>query len=123
MTATRHAWFEVVTYFDGLSMRHPGFKPLTNLVEQIAASKFSEALHPWAATHDLCLAQRAAQGTGESPYLRLRLISDAAIEFRYVDTAVESRQWCRVEPADLAFGRLLIFFDQLNWFGPDSERR
>jgi hypothetical protein len=123
MMGPRDHWLAVVTHFDGLSAEHPALRPLAKLVQQIAASKFSSALYPWSATHDLCLAKSAAKPAGETPYLRLRLLSDAAVEFRYINSALESNQWCRVEPADLAFGRLLIFFDQLNWFGPEPERR
>ena len=123
MTVPRDHWHDVVTHFDELTLRRPGIKPLASLVQEIAMSKFAAALHPWISTHDLCLARAAQAVPEESPHLRLGLLSDAAIEFRYVDSALDSHQWRRVEPVELAFGRLLIFFDQLNWFGPEPDRR
>jgi hypothetical protein len=122
-TDPRDQWPRVIHYFEGLSLRETALKPLARLAQQISASKFADALHAWTSAHDLCLAQAQAEPSGHSPYLLLRMVSDAAIEFRYVDTAVGSHQWSRVESADLAFGRLLIFFDQLNWFAGEQGRR
>jgi hypothetical protein len=118
----RDQWPGVVQYFEGLSLREATLKPLARLAQQISASKFADALHAWTSAHDLCLAPAQTDPSAPSPYLLLRMVSDAAIEFRYVDTAVGSRQWSRVESADLAFGRLLIFFDQLNWFAGEQGR-
>ena len=123
MTVPPDHWFGVVTYFEELSAERPDFKPLAELVQEIAASRFSTALYPWTAADDLCLAQAPSRLPVEAPHLRLRLMSDAAIEFLYIEGAMDPHLWRRVEPVELAYGRLLIFFDQLNWFGPESGRR
>jgi hypothetical protein len=66
---------------------------------------------------DLCISQMASANPHESPYLRVRFLSESEIEFRYMDTAIAARQWTRIESPKNAIGRLLSFSDQLNWFG------
>lgn len=91
------------------------------LARELGASAYGSRLFVWTSMFDLCIAQVGSPNDGGSrytrPYLRVRQLDDGRLEFRYHDTAIETRQWSRLElPAD-GFSRLESFFRQLNWFG------
>ena len=44
-------------------------------------------------------------------------LTHGKLEFRYVDTYIESKQWYRVVDGARAFARLERFIKQLHWFG------
>jgi len=117
MAADVRSWQSVVAFFDGLAGQDPVFVPMRALVHEIAISDFGSGLYPWTSMHDLCISQTPSTNPQESPHLRISLKSASEIEFCYVDTAIEARQWRRVESPEYALGRLLVFFDQFNWFG------
>ena len=66
--------------------------------------------------HDLCITQTSASYPHEWPYLRVSPLFDGRIEFRYMDAAIEHKQWSRIVAGDAAFERLERFFQQLKWF-------
>lgn len=107
----------VAEFFQRLALDDARFVPLRDLVGEIMDVKELKSLHPWTAMHDLCISQVAFADPHGSPYLRIRLVSERELEFRYVDTAIDARQWCRVESPENALRRLLSFVEQLNWFG------
>jgi hypothetical protein len=111
------AWQDVLATFEQIAKQNPAIAPMSTLVRDIAAMDLARSLHPWMSMLDLCISQTASASRHESPYLRVRLLSELEIEFRYMDTAIAARQWCRVESPKNAMGRLLSFFEQLNWFG------
>jgi hypothetical protein len=65
--------------------------------------------------HDLCIAQVPCTYPYNGPYLRVSPRFDGTIEFRYIDTAIEERQWHRLVNEEDAFRRLELFMDQLHW--------
>ncbi len=71
---------------------------------------------------DLCVVQSEVSYPDVGPYLRISAVSDADLEFRYIDTAFVDRQWVRVVPWDAAWDRLLVFLEQLHWFA-DLDRQ
>jgi hypothetical protein len=111
------AWQDVLATFERIAKKNTAIAPMSMLVRDIAAMEFAGQLHPWTSMLDLCISQTASASRHESPYLRVRLLSESEIEFRYMDTAIAARQWCRIESPKNAMGRLLSFFEQLNWFG------
>ena len=111
------AWQDVLAQFEQVAENNAAISPMHMLVRDIAATEFAGQLHPWTSMLDLCISQTASASRHESPYLRVRLLSESEIEFRNMDTAIADRQWCRIESPENAMGRLLSFFEQLNWFG------
>ena len=66
--------------------------------------------------HDLCIVQTPVTYPYDGPRLIISPAKDGSVEFRYVDTMIEAKQWSRVEPGPAAFDRLQRFTDQLHWF-------
>jgi hypothetical protein len=95
---------------------------MTQLIEDIEASPYAQGIWAWTSVWDLCVAQMPiTDPMNAKPYLRISPLRDGNIDFRYIDTFIEDRQWQRVVPAAEAFARLERFFQQLNWFGRWSE--
>jgi hypothetical protein len=117
-------WAAIVSrYRDGLEHGAP-VKGMLNPVEQIEASKYARALHAWTSMSDLCIAQepRSSAAPYDGPHLRISPLADGAIEFRYVDTYIGSRQWHRIVQEHDAFRRLEHFIDQLHWVARAKNR-
>jgi hypothetical protein len=51
----------------------------------------------------------------DGPYLRISPRFDGTIEFRYIDTHIEDKQWRRVVNENDAFARLERFMGQVHW--------
>lgn len=63
---------------------------------------------------DLCIEQTdAAPYSG--PYLKIAPLPTGSVEFRYIDTAVQARQWNREVPPEAVNARFLAFLEQLHW--------
>ncbi len=71
-------------------------------------------LFPWTSVDALCL-QQVDVAPYAGPYLALTPLADGAIEFRYVDTAIERRQWKRIESPETALARLDHVIAPLHW--------
>jgi hypothetical protein len=112
------AWAEIVNRYRERAEAGVPLRGMLDLVEQIAASRYAQALHAWTSVQDLCIAQEArADSPYDGPYLRVTPRFDGTVEFRYVDTFIESRQWHRIVKEEDAFTRLERFIDQLHWVG------
>jgi hypothetical protein len=88
---------------------------MLRLVEQVRASPYEPALHAWTSMHDLCIVQVPCTHPYDGPYLRVSPRFDGTIEFRYVDTYIENKQWHRVVNEHDAFQRLERFMQQVHW--------
>ena len=109
-------WREIKSYYAELLARGTPIQRMLQLVEAIEQSSFANGVHGETSMHDLCLTQIAAPRSASDPYLRISPRFDGTVEFRYVDTHVQSKQWHRAVDENEAFRRLVRFFDQLNWF-------
>jgi hypothetical protein len=117
MSTAGSNWQSVEAFFAGLAAQDAYFEPMRRLVQEIADSEFAHTLYPWTSMHALCISQTRSLNPHESPHLSISLKSVSEMEFRYIDSAIESRQWSRMVAPDRALDRLLYFFGQLNWFG------
>jgi hypothetical protein len=108
-------WDEIEAYFRELVDAGARVGGMLRLVEQIKGSPYARALHSWTSMCDLCIVQLPCTYPFDGPYLRISPRSDGTIEFRYIDTHIESRQWHRVVKKEDAFRRLQRFIDQLHW--------
>jgi len=84
------------------------------LADHIGSGPVGAHLFGWTSMHDLCV-QQTDVGPYSGPFLRVRPLANGVVEFRYMDTAVPGRQWCREVPPSGVIGRLESFLDQLGW--------
>ena len=108
-------WEDIAEFYRALGPK-PAFVELGLLCERIAKSKLASGIHAWTSLNTLCIVQIETAWPYDGPFLTIVAVSDNELEFRFVDTKVESRQWVRVVPAKAAWGRLVAFLDQLHWF-------
>jgi hypothetical protein len=71
--------------------------------------------------HDLHIIQTRATYPYDGPQLVISPRDDGAVEFRYVDTPIASKQWRRIVPGSEAFARLQRFADDLRWFAHSGK--
>jgi hypothetical protein len=113
-------WPSIVAYFQKLrsAIDHDGYRVALAGIEQLASfvadGPLGAALFGWTSMHDLCI-QQTNTAPYNGPYLRVSPLHSGMIAFRYLDTAIEARQWHRVVPPEGAVGRFTTFLDQLHW--------
>ena len=65
---------------------------------------------------ELRIVQQPVAYPYDGPFLVISPRSDGRVDFRYVDTPIERKQWRRTAPGDNAFDRLERFTEDLRWF-------
>jgi hypothetical protein len=109
------SWDEIKAFYESRVDAGLRLEAMVRLIDQITSSPY-RSLYAWTSMHDLCITQTSAPYPHEWPYLRISPLFDGRVEFRYIDTHVEQKQWSRIVAEDAAFERLERFFQQLNWF-------
>jgi|GEM_PF-914095 len=94
------------------------------LADHLGSGAIGAPLFGWTSMHDLCVQQTDVEPYS-GPFLRVRPLANGSVEFRYMDTTVPRRQWCREVPPSGVIGRLELFLDQLGWVArrPDQGRK
>jgi len=110
------SWEEIRETYQGFVESGLELKPMLKLVESIQKSPYADGLYAWTSMHDLCIVQSPVTYPYDGPYLRISPQFNGKVEFRYIDTHVESKQWHRTESEDELFPRLEGFINQLHWF-------
>ena len=112
-------WSEIVAFYREFRKGghdNPALVGLEALAAHIAAGPLRTALHGWTSMTTLLVTQTDHNPVTEgSPHLRIAVLSSGQLEFRYVDTVVDDRQWRREVPPEAAVARLDQFLDQLRW--------
>lgn len=111
------SWPEIKEFYEKLSNGGLPVQGMVRLVDHILTSQYAEGVFAWTSMQSLCVAKTPATMRDTGPYLKISPLFNGNIDFRFIDTAIESRQWHRVVAEDQAFARLERFFDQLHWFG------
>lgn len=121
-------WEQIADHFYDIGQRAIDMNAITALagIEDIARcigrSPRGASLFGWSSVYDLCIQQVDVEPyTG--PYLRISPLTSGLLEFRYMDTAVQGRQWHRTETPSLAVRRLESFFKQMGWFPQPGDPR
>jgi hypothetical protein len=109
-------WGEIRQFYADLAASSSTFSSMLTLVSEIEQSKYATGLFGWTSMHDLCIVQTPVNHPYNGPYLRISPIAQGTLEFRYLDTAIENKQWHRTVDTSKAFARLERFIDQLHWF-------
>lgn len=89
---------------------------MAELVREIESSRYKEGLFAWTSAFDLCIVQMPVTYPYDGPYLKISSVKDVLLEFRYIDTPIEAKQWRRVVAGADGFARLERFLEQLHWF-------
>jgi hypothetical protein len=109
------SWLDIRVHFSDAAHACPRLQGMLRLVQQIEASPYVEGVNGVTSMNDLLIIQQPSSDlTG--PHLRISAAGGGAIEFRYVDTGIKTRQWHRIVAEEQAFSRLESFFEQLHWF-------
>ena len=112
-------WSEIRAYYASLPTTAGSLQAIQKLVSEIDGSHYKDGLFAWTSVIDLCVVQTPISYPYNGPYLRISPLADGQLEFRYIDTAVKDRQWCRVVEGKAGFARLESFLEQLHWFGKE----
>ncbi len=112
-------WPQIVASYEDYKGEEGSIHALGRLARRISESPLAKGLFGWPSMFDLCIVQTPVSYPFDGPLLRVSPISGDQIEFRYVDTHEQSKQWHRTVEADLAWARLIKFLDQLRWFPAD----
>jgi hypothetical protein len=110
-------WKDIKTFYQELVAKGLRLQGMVRLIEQIEESRYASGVYGETSMHNSWLTQMASGAYSNGPYLKISPRFDGTIEFRYIDTAIEKKQWHRVVKEEDAFSRLVLFFDQLHWFG------
>jgi hypothetical protein len=111
------AWDKIRRRYAECAHLGPAFAGMLSLVEQIESSQCAELLYAWTSMFDLCIVQTPVVYPYNGPYLRISPLPDGRLEFRYLDTFIENRQWHRIVDSADGFARLESFIKQLHWVG------
>ena len=109
-------WEDIRDYFARIAGLGDSFQAMANLTKEIESSRYKEGIFGWISMHDLCIVQTLVTYPNYEPYLRISPMSDGHLEFRYIDTYEEEKQWHRVVDGADGFRRLERFLEQLHWF-------
>jgi len=90
------------------------YSAVGDLAAHIAEGPVSSSLFGWKSMHDLGI-QQMDVNTFSTSHLRVSPQLDGTVEFRYVDTHIQSRQWSRTVPSEGVIARFEKFLDQLHW--------
>ena len=91
-------------------------RAMVQLVREIESSRYKQGLFAWTSAFDLCIVQTPMTYPYDGPYLKISPVKDGQLEFRYIDTPIEAKQWCRVVGGANGFARLECFLEHLHWF-------
>jgi hypothetical protein len=72
MIGQTESWQKVTSFYRDITEKNPFFRPMMELAEQIAASKYACGLHPWTSMHTLCISQTPEADT-DKEVLRISL--------------------------------------------------
>lgn len=108
-------WEEIHTFYTTLKQTESN-RAMVQLVREIESSRYKEGLFAWTSAFDLCIVQTPVTYPYDGPHLKISPIKDGQLEFRYIDTPIEAKQWRRVVAGADGFARLERFLEQLHWF-------
>ena len=121
MAPMTRPWSDIEKHYADLSGRSASIDQMLALVKKTATSRFAPHLYAWTSMHDLCIVQMPVTYPYDGPYLRISPLRDGKLEFRFVDTPVEQKQWCRTVDGQRGFERLERFLYDVHWFYPEPS--
>jgi hypothetical protein len=92
------------------------------LVEHLERSGRSAHLFGWTSHLDLLISQTPPSYPLTGPHLHISPQANGTLEFRYIDSRRSTDQWHRTVPGASGNRQLDNFFEQLRWFGGESQQ-
>lgn len=111
------SWEEIRNHYAKLVEAGNSFGAMLKLIDEIESSPYRFGLFAWTSMHELHIVQSPVEYPYNGPYLRIVPVGEDELDFRYIDTAIEEKQWHRVVNGAEGFARLERFLKQLRWFG------
>ncbi|MGK9167616.1 hypothetical protein KXR53_15030 [Inquilinus limosus] len=119
-------WSSIVNHYRqhlmvnaGDSAARQAIQAVGDLAAHIETMPHGNRLFGWTSMFDLCI-QQTDTLPYSGPYLRVSPLQSAKVEFRYLDTAIVARQWCREVSPEEVMPRFNRFLEQLRWIGATS---
>jgi hypothetical protein len=113
------SWQKVTKFYRDIAEKNSFFRPMTELAEQIAASKYASGLYPWTSMHTLCICQTPEADLNKE-VLGISLDPrDGALVFDFQGTGStlpKYQHWIRRCSADEGFSRFERFVGLKKWF-------
>jgi hypothetical protein len=110
-----NSWPSVVEHYLSYDGESPAVHALGELAAHIANSAIAQGLFAWTSVYDLCIAQKPNSQPYACAYLRIGVLTNGQVEFRFFDNPLKGQQWTRIEPPDRVKERLYDFLRQLCW--------
>ena len=108
-------WDNILSFYTTLEQIESS-GAMTQLVRDIVSSRYKEGLFAWTSAFNLCIVQTPVIYPYNGPYLKISPLQEGQLEFRFIDTSIKAKQWCRVVAGADGFARLERFLEQLHWF-------
>jgi len=113
-------WSEIIERYTNSDTE--SLKAIGSLCESINAGPYGRSVHSFTSMGDLCICKTPNISKGATgPILKFTAINEREVEYRYIDTFIEGRQWYRVVPSDQVTSQFYRFAEQLNWFEGDGS--
>ena len=113
------SWQKVTMFYRDITGRNPFFRPMMELAEQIAASKYASRLHPWTSMHTLCISQTPEADLNKEVFRISLDPRDGALVFDFQETGStlpKYQHWIRRCSPDEGFSRFERFVQLKKWF-------
>ena len=113
------SWPEIERFYEELEVAADdgefrfAVRAIGQIANRIARGDFGASLFGWTSMHDLCVQQTNIAPFAGS-FLRISPKFEA-VEFRLMDTEIQSRQWSRLVPPTEAISTFKTFFEDLRW--------
>jgi hypothetical protein len=127
MIVQTQSWQKVTEFYRDITEKNSFFRPMMELADQIAASKYASGLYPWTSMHTLCLSQTPEADT-DKEVLRISLDPrDRVLVYDFQETGStlpKYQHWMRRCSTDEGFSRFERFVQLKKWFvdyGPLSQ--
>ena len=119
MIVQTQSWQKVTKFYRDITEKNTFFRPMTELAEQIAASKYASGLYPWTSMHTLCISQ-TPEADSDKEVLRISLDPrDGALVYDFQETGStlpKYEHWIRRCSPDEGFSRFERFIQLKKWF-------
>jgi hypothetical protein len=119
MIVQTQSWQKVTKFYRDITEKNPIFRPMMELAEQIAASKYASGLYPWTSMHTLCISQTPEADT-DKEVLRISLDPrDGVLVYDFQETGStlpKYQHWIRRCSTGEGFSRFERFVQLKKWF-------
>jgi hypothetical protein len=119
MIVQTQSWQKVTKFYRDITEENAFFRPIMELAEQIAASKYASGLYPWTSMHTLCISQ-TPEADSDKEVLRISLDPrDGVFVYDFQETTStlpKYEHWIRRCSPEEGFSRFERFVQLKKWF-------